>query len=247
MYFLKYKNEDVAKFDMEVKFDGIRIKNPIILNKDLLPPPIRGNYEIRDFLESRIIPRRRYGFENFIPNVFTKENCTNMNYQLAALSGFMSGFDAYYVTPDKPFVCEYGKETFFIRARIYDEVKDDSIELIINLLYETRDIDIINSVMSSKSMTIPGLYPSCWENGFLIQNVPEKRLPVIDEISSLDYIVSKYEYSGLLKIEVPDKDYYFIGMEQKGDERYKKIKEISAKYGISTFVGDSGSDLIVIF
>ena len=257
MYYLKKKDKNVAKFNMNVYPGGITVSDIEILNKRLLPLPMKNGISLSDFLMSRCIPYDRINGDCLLQAIFegvdkNRGRMGDLAFEAASLSGFMSGFDSYYVSPEDSTLCIYGdipiEILFEIKPRKYIKENNDPFADIIK--NGDTHINDYEKVYASKSLTIPSKCPSYWENGLLKQKLPYDKNTIdniIKEIS--DYVSSEYEITNdIVNIKIPRKDFYFIGMpEIIHNDRYKKIKEIEKKYNIPLLIGYNKKDIVVIF
>lgn len=261
-YVLKYKDKDVATFRLVVHDYSFRVHRVQVLDKGLLPLPIKDHPNLdnglSEFLQSRCIPYDRRYIGVMLKSLGLDKKKGGLQLFLGIMTGFASGFDSYFITPmlDEPkeeWDTPLG-DTLYI-PREYKADRSDTQDWKEVLCAKTA-VDVIDPDYSSTcSLTTDSILPSWWENDSLKQLVHtdevEKYRKASEKVGALPYVCNTYKAdSCVLSTQIPREDTYFVRAFERTDRRLKEVCTLMMECGIGAFqVGycPEKDGLVVIF
>lgn len=239
-YALFKANDKIAELGITVYLSGVVVNRVKILKENKLPYEIKEclkfglsiELAIERWMKLRTIPADRENLDNMLYDYFSVEQYNFGRMTLykdipAIFSYYRSGFDDYSVIPNTKEYYLFSEENQFIN-RLYeitstapvgfDRKTDDRTKCLI----KSTGIDNESSSIqwnASSSYTIPSKYRSWWDDGKLVQIVPQKEADEIQNGLKRLQVKSKYRNGELIIYDIPEENMHLV---RDGDYKYNK-------------------------
>ena len=189
-------DQRVLKIQMEMNLCSLQSSELRIVNESLLPVGLKyllensgetnRAYLVVRWLQNRCLPDDRYGLDALLlslyqlpPHLFGR--MYPYKHIAAVLSYFASGFDAYYISPDRAqTICHVLEDPRFWSLYFWQPARTsgplpDHPDITRLFSGEPAKHPLFHGSFHTRSLTIPSRLPSWWEGRCLIQQLPADR------------------------------------------------------------------------
>lgn len=186
----------VLKMQMEINLCSLQTSELRIVNESLLPVGLKyllhnsgeasGAHLAARWLQNRCLPDDRRGLDKLLlslyqlpPHLFGR--MYPYKHIAAVLSHFASGFDAYYISPDRvQTICHVLEDPRFWSLYFWQPARKsgplpDHPDITRLFAGEPARYPLFHGSFETRSLTIPSRFPSWWEGKCLIQRLPADR------------------------------------------------------------------------
>lgn len=189
-------DQQVLKMHMEINLCSLQVLELQIVNESLLPIGLRyllnnsgetnGAHLAARWLQNRCLPDDRRGLDELLlslyqlpPHLFGR--MYPYKHIAATLSYFASGFDAYYISPDRvQTICHVLEDPRFWSLYFWQPARTsgpfpDNPDIARLFAGEPARYPLFHGSFETRSLTIPSRFSSWWEGRCLIQRLPANR------------------------------------------------------------------------